>query len=112
MTSLLALIHPPSEVPEERAALERVYADTHLPLIASVPGLRSLTVHRIRRRLMGESDAMLATTMRFDDWDAAKAALGSAEMEAAGRNLGEIAPGLTTLFVLDPAPDLVPEDWR
>jgi hypothetical protein len=61
---------------------------------------------------MGEGEAILATTMRFDDWDSAKAALGSPEMEAAGANLAEIAPGLTTLFALDEASDLTPEEWR
>jgi uncharacterized protein (TIGR02118 family) len=112
MTTMLALYRRPDGGDETLAAFERDYAGTHLPLIAQVPGLRALRVQRVRRRLMGEDDFVLATLMAFDDWEATRAALGSAEMGAAGRNLSEIAPGLTTLLVVEDAPDLTPEGWR
>ncbi len=112
MTTLLALLRRPEGGDEANAALEIAYSQTHLPSIAAVPGLRGLRVRRVRRRLMGDDDFVIATAMEFDDWDAAKVALASDEMTAAGRSLAEIAPGLTTLLVLDEAPDLTPEAWR
>jgi hypothetical protein len=59
---------------------------------------------------MGD-DFAIATEMDFEDWEATKTALGSAEMAAAGANLSQIAEGLTTLLVLEDAPDLAPEGW-
>ena len=112
MTTLLALFRRPDSGDEAGATFERAYADTHLPLVAELPGLRGLRVRRVRRRMMGDDDLVIATAMEFDDWDATKAALASEAMAAAGRNLAEIAPGLTTLLVLDDAPDLTPEAWR
>jgi uncharacterized protein (TIGR02118 family) len=112
MTTLLALIRRPGGGDDTLATLERAYAETHLPLIGAVPGLRELHVRRVRRRLMGDDDFAIATAMTFDDWDATRVALGSEAMAAAGRNLEEIAPGLTTLLVLDDATDLTPDGFR
>jgi hypothetical protein len=44
--------------------------------------------------------------MEFDDRAALDAGLASDAMRAAGRNLREIAPGLSTLLILEDAPDL------
>lgn len=110
MTTLLALYRRPEGGDDARSAFEAAYAARHLPLIAAVPGLRALRVHRVRRRLIGDDDFIVAAEMDFDDWDAAKVALSSAEMAAAGETLAEIAPGLVTLLVLDEAPDLAPAE--
>ena len=112
MTTLLALVRRPEGEDEGSAAFEAAYRETHLPLIAQVSGLRSLRVRRVRRRLMGDDEFVIVTEMGFDDWDAAKAGLASEAMVAAGRNLAEIAPGLTTLLVLEDAVDLAPEARR
>ena len=48
----------------------------------------------------------MITAMDFDDRAALDAGLASDAMRAAGRNLREIAPGLSTLLVLEDAPDL------
>jgi hypothetical protein len=47
--------------------------------------------------------------MHFDDRAAMDAGLASDAMRAAGRNLREIAPGLSTLLVLEDAADLQPD---
>jgi hypothetical protein len=44
---------------------------------------------------------MAVCEMHFDDHDSLKAAMRSDEMAAAGKNLGEIAPDLLTLVVLE-----------
>jgi uncharacterized protein (TIGR02118 family) len=108
MTTLLALYRRPDGGEDAATAFEAAYATRHLPLVAGVPGLRALRVRRVRRRLMGDDDFTIATEMDFDDWEAAKAALSSPEMAAAGEILAEIAPGIVTLLVLEDAPDLAP----
>ena len=112
MTTLLALFRRPDGGPEAEAAFERAYAETHLPLVAATPGLRAIRCQRVVDGVGGPTDLCLATTMDFDDRSALNAGLGSEAMRAAGRNLREIAPGLATLLVLEPAGDLVPADWR
>ena len=112
MTTLIALHRRPDGGDEALAAFERAYAETHLPLVAGTPGLRSLRVHRVVQGLGAPTDLVLVTAIEFDDRAALDAALASDAMRAAGRNLREIAPGLATLLVLESAEELVPDGWR
>ena len=104
---MLALYRRPDGGDEALAEFERRYAAEHLPLVAETPGLRSTGVQRVSDALGGETDLVLVTAMRFDDRAALDAGLASDAMRAAGRNLREIAPGLSTLLVLEDADDLV-----
>lgn len=106
MTTLLVLYRRPDGGPEAQATFERRYATEHLPLVAGTPGLRSTEVRRVAGALGGETDLIVATSMVFDDRAALDAGLASDAMRAAGRNLREIAPGLATFLVLEPAPEL------
>jgi uncharacterized protein (TIGR02118 family) len=106
MTTLIALYRRPDGGDEALATFEQRYAAEHLPLVAQTPGLRSTTVRRVSTALGGETDLVLVTTMEFDDRAALDAGLASDAMRAAGRNLREIGPGLSTLLVLEDAPDL------
>jgi uncharacterized protein (TIGR02118 family) len=106
MTTLLALYRRPEGGDAALAEFERRYGAEHLPLVAQTPGLRSTEVRRGSGALGGETDLVLVTTMQFDDRAALDAGLASDAMRAAGRNLREIAPGLSTLLVLEDADDL------
>jgi uncharacterized protein (TIGR02118 family) len=108
MTTLLALFRRPDGGDAALAEFERRYAGEHLPLVAQTPGLRSTDVRRVSAALGGETDLVLITTMGFDDRASLDAGLASDAMRAAGRNLREIAPGLSTLLVLEDAVDLWP----
>lgn len=108
MTTLLALFRRPDGGEPALAELERRYSAEHLPLVAETPGLRSMDVRRVNEALGGETDLVLVTAMQFDDRATMDAGLTSDAMRAAGRNLREIAPGLSTLLVLEDAPDLWP----
>ncbi len=112
MTTLLALYRRPDGGDAALADFERAYADSHLPLVAETPGLRSIRCSRVVQGLGGPTDLALVTAMGFDDRAALDAGLTSDAMRAAGRNLREIAPGLATLLVLEETPELVPEGWR
>jgi uncharacterized protein (TIGR02118 family) len=93
MTKLIALYKQPSDP----AAFERQYFDTHLPLIARVPGLQRTVLTRVNRTLMGDGYHLMAE-MYFPDADSLKAGLRSPEMAAAGDNLNTFAAGLVTLM--------------
>ena len=110
MTTLLALYRRPEGGPDALAEFERRYAAEHLPLVAQTPGLRSTRVQRVSEPLGGETDLVLVTAMEFEDRAAMDAGLASDAMRAAGRNLREIAPGLSTLLVLEDVNDLGGDD--
>jgi len=93
MAKLIALY----KSPQDPAAFEDAYFNTHLPLIAKVPGLQNTRVTRITRTLSGEGFYMLAE-MSFLDKEALKNGMRSPEMTAAGENLNSFAAGLATLM--------------
>jgi len=104
MTTLLALYRRPEGGDEALATFLRRYHVEHLPLVAATPGLRSTRVQRVDQALGGDTDLVMITAMEFDDRAALDAGLVSDAMRQAGRILREIAPGLSTLLVLeDPA---------
>ena len=103
MTTLLAMYRRPDGGDDALATFLRRYHAEHLPLVAATPGLRSTRVQRVEQALGGETDLVLITAMEFDDRVALDAGLASDAMRQAGRNLREIAPGLTTLLVLEDA---------
>lgn len=109
MTTLLALYRRPDGGADALAEFQTRYANEHLPLVAGTPGLRRIHAQRVVQALGGETDLVLVTSMEFDDRAALDDGLRSDAMRAAGRNLREIAPGLSTLLVLEDAPDVVPE---
>jgi uncharacterized protein (TIGR02118 family) len=97
--TLLALFKRPEGGPDALATFLARYHSEHLPLIARVPGLRATRVEQVTGNYAGD-DLVVVTRMTFDDQPALDAAMASAEMRAAGRNLREIAPGLLTLLAL------------
>jgi uncharacterized protein (TIGR02118 family) len=103
MTTLLALYRRPDGGAEALATFLRRYHAEHLPLVAATPGLRATRVQRVDQALGGETDLVLITAMDFDDRVALDAGLASDAMRQAGRNLREIAPGLSTLLVVEDA---------
>jgi uncharacterized protein (TIGR02118 family) len=92
MSKLIALY----KQPVDPAEFDKKYFDTHLPLIAMVPGLKKTTVTRLTRTLMGDGYYMMAV-MEFADKDSLKEGMKSREMAAAGENLDSFAKGLVTL---------------
>jgi uncharacterized protein (TIGR02118 family) len=101
MTTLLALYRRPDGGQEALETFLRRYRAEHLPLVAATPGLRSTRVQQVEQALGGDTDLVLITAMEFDDRAALGAGLASDAMRQAGRNLREIAPGLSTLLVLE-----------
>jgi uncharacterized protein (TIGR02118 family) len=105
--TLMALYRLPEGGAEALATFRRRYRTEHLPLVRRTPGLRSLHVARVTES-WGRSDLGLVTRMVFDDRAALDAGLASEAMRAAARNLREIAPGLSTLIVVEPDDEMEP----
>ena len=103
MTTLLALFRRPDGGADALATFLRRYREEHLPLVAQTPGLRATRVQEVREALGGETDLIVITAMDFEDRAALDAGLASDAMRQAGRNLREIAPGLSTLLVVEDA---------
>ena len=101
MTTLLALYRRPDGGADALATFLRRYRGEHLPLVAGTPGLRATRVQRVNEALGAEADLVMITSMDFDDRESLDAGLASDAMRQAGRNLREIAPGLSTLLVLE-----------
>lgn len=93
MSKLIALFKQPADP----TAFDQAYFNTHLPLIAKVPGLNKTVVTRFTRILQGEGFYLMAE-MVFDDREALKTGMKSPEMAAAGANLNTFAEGLVTLM--------------
>lgn len=83
--------------PADPASFDQAYFNTHLPLLARVPGLEKTVVTRFTRSLSGEAFYLMAE-MSFSNKDALKAAMKSPEMAAAGENLNSFAEGLVSML--------------
>ncbi len=90
MIKYIALYRKPDNADEFTEA----YFASHLPLVARTPGLLKTEVARTTRvflpGFLGEHEPHLIAEMYFESADAMKAAVRSAEWQAAGANLGEI----------------------
>jgi uncharacterized protein (TIGR02118 family) len=85
------------KTPPDPQAFDRAYFDTHLPLLAQVPGLEKTVVSRFVRTVMGEGLYLMAE-MFFPDEGTLRAAMKTPQMADAGKNLATFADGLTTLL--------------
>src|SRR5437868_6011376 len=83
MVKLVALY----KKPENQKEFDDNYFNTHLPLANKMPGLRKVELSRVAGTPMGDSEYYLMAELYFDNLDAAKAAMSSAEGRAAGKNL-------------------------
>ncbi len=87
--------------PDDAAAFDQHYQTVHTPIVESIPGLAALRISRSRRRLMGDADIYLVAEMVFPDRETFDKAMGSAENQAAGKDLANFARGKVTLVVAE-----------
>jgi uncharacterized protein (TIGR02118 family) len=80
-----------SPLPGQEEAFERHYAEAHLPLAASIPGVRKVVATRTSDSLGGGEAALhRITELWFDDRAAMQAAEASPEGEATIKDAVEI----------------------
>jgi uncharacterized protein (TIGR02118 family) len=99
MAAKLVVLYGP---PQDPAAFDAYYTQTHAPLAEKVPGLRRFDHGRVLRGADG-SDApyYYMAELYFDDADALASGLGSSEGQAAGADLANFATGDATLMIVE-----------
>jgi uncharacterized protein (TIGR02118 family) len=86
--------------PEEPAAFDRYYADTHIPLVDKIPNLRRFESGKV----LGTPDGSPApfyylAELSFEDADELQAALETSEGQAAAADVSNFATGGATVMI-------------
>jgi uncharacterized protein (TIGR02118 family) len=88
--------------PEDPAAFDQHYADTHRPLAEKIPNLRRFEAGKV----LGTPDGSPApyyfiAELSFDSVEELQTSLGSAEGQAAASDVGTFASGGATLMIAE-----------
>ncbi len=84
------VLYPPPKDPE---AFRSYYVETHIPLAAKLPGMRSYRYAFNVAAAEGESPYFAVFQAEFDDAAAFGAAMGSPEGQAVGADVANYATG-------------------
>ena len=85
-------------IPRDPAEFDRYYAQVHIPLAKTIPGLRRLEVTRVTGAPSGASDLYLIAELYFDNAAAREAALASNEAKATEADLSKFAEGIVSVY--------------
>jgi uncharacterized protein (TIGR02118 family) len=89
-------------IPKDRAAFDRYYFETHLPIAKKIPGLRKYEVSQGPVVTpAGPSSFHLIATLHFDDLAAIQNAFASAEGQAAAADVKTFATGGADMFLFE-----------
>jgi len=88
--------------PEDPAAFDRHYADTHVPLVQKIPNLRRFEAGKV----LGTPDGSPApfyylAELAFDSVEDLQASMGSSEGQAAAADVETFATGGVTVMMVD-----------
>ena len=98
MAKLLVMYRKPTDP----AAFDRHYAEVHVPIAKTIPGLRGYEVSNgAIGTPTGPSDFHLIATLHFDDVAAIQNAFASPEGQAAAGDLKNFASGGTEMLIFD-----------
>jgi uncharacterized protein (TIGR02118 family) len=84
--------------PDDPAAFDAYYADTHAPLAEKIPGLRKFEHGKV---LGPEPPYYFMAALYYDDLEALEAGRASAEGQAAAADVANFATGGATLMVAE-----------
>jgi uncharacterized protein (TIGR02118 family) len=88
--------------PEDTAAFDRHYAETHVPLVQKIPELRRFEAGKVLATADGSPPPFYyIAELAFDSAEDLQAALGSAEGQAAAADVGTFASGGATLMIAE-----------
>lgn len=90
------------KTPKDKAAFDRYYHSTHVPLAKKIPGLKKYDIsHGIVSVPEGPSNIHLVATLHFEGMAEIKNALGSPEGQAAAGDLANFADGGADFYMFD-----------
>ena len=84
--------------PDDPAAFDRYYDETHVPLATKIPGVRSCTVSRPGADENGAPAYHLVATLVFDSQEEMAGGMASEEGQAAVADLANFATGGVTIL--------------
>jgi uncharacterized protein (TIGR02118 family) len=84
--------------PDDAAAFDRYYDETHIPLATTLPGLQGYTVTRAVPDESGGPAYHLVAALTFESQEAMAGALSSEEGQAAVADVANFATGGVTIL--------------
>ena len=88
--------------PEDPAAFEEYYANTHTPLVEDIPNLRRFEAGRVIGTADGsEPPYYWVAELWFDSVEQLQESLGSPEGQTVAEDLGNFASGGATLLICE-----------
>jgi uncharacterized protein (TIGR02118 family) len=97
MYKLMVIFHPSGDILE----LEEQWSERFVAQAEKMPGLRRVSVSRVRGSLMEQTRIQLVHELFFDDETALRHALASSEGQTAGRALMGFAADNVTLLMAE-----------
>jgi uncharacterized protein (TIGR02118 family) len=92
------------KTPKDTAAFDKYYAETHIPMVKKIPGLRRYERSRGPvAAAAGASGLHLVATLTFDSMAAIQSAFASAEGRAAAADVQKFATGGADILMFDSA---------
>jgi uncharacterized protein (TIGR02118 family) len=90
------------KTPTDKAAFDKHYAEKHIPLAKTIPGVRRYEVsHGPVMTPTGPARFYLIATLHFDDMGALQNGLGSPQGQAAAADVQGFATGGAEMYVFD-----------
>jgi uncharacterized protein (TIGR02118 family) len=90
------------KTPEDPAAFDKYYFETHVPIAKKIPGLRRYEVsHGPVPTPAGPSGVHLIANLHFDDLAAIQNAFASVQGQAAGADVQNFATGGADILLFD-----------
>ena len=98
MASLVVMYGAPADA----AAFDKYYAETHIPLAKTIPGLRKYEVSRgAIGTPAGPAKTHLIATLQFDDLAAIQNAFASPQGQAAAADVANFATGGAEMLMFE-----------
>jgi uncharacterized protein (TIGR02118 family) len=90
------------KTPMDTAAFDKHYAEKHIPLAKTIPGLRKYEIsHGPIMTPAGPSSFHLIATLHFDDMGAIQTAFGSPQGQAAAADVQGFATGGAEMYIFE-----------
>lgn len=90
------------KTPADKAAFDKYYNETHIPIAKKIPGLKSYEVSKgMVASPAGDTGIHLVALLGFDSFAAIQSAFASPEGQAAGGDVPNFATGGAEMLMFD-----------
>jgi uncharacterized protein (TIGR02118 family) len=87
------------KTPEDSEAFDKHYFETHMPLVAKIPGLIKSEVSKLKALPGTELNFYMITEMYYENMDSFNAAMASVEGKASAKDLMTFAKNNVEFFL-------------